>query len=210
MQITLDTNSWHYKLYSKVVSGNPPKSLCPYFWTIVALVVFSPFLLLIFTMFTAIEWYDKIKKKYFPKKEILMTYEELNKYWEEEEAKDKKRDEFWQNVGNKIQTFFSLFFIVIFLFLIYTFIVTSIKMGWLLTLKTIGFSLLIGGSVVLFFWLLGKFFKKIVPVFGKIKPNSWSITKMIGGMVYATYTKACPLIEWKGLQTENEEEYDLR
>ena len=29
-------------------------------------------------------------------------------------------------------------------------------------------------------------------------------------MIYATYTKACPLIEWKGLKTEKKEEYDLR
>jgi hypothetical protein len=210
MQITLDTNSWHYKLYSKVFNGKPPKSLCPYFWTIVALVVFSPFLLILFIMFSVMEWYDKTKKKYFPKEEVLMTYEELNKYWIEEEEKDKKRDEFWQNVGNKIQTFFSLFFIALFLFLIYAFIANSIKIGWLLTLKTIGFSLLIGGSIVLFFWLLGRVFKLIIPVVEKIKPTSWSITKMIGGMIYATYTKACPLIEWKGLKTEKEEEYDLR
>jgi hypothetical protein len=210
MQITLDTNSWHYKLYSKVLNGKPPKSLCPYFWTIVALVVFSPFLLMLFIMFSVMEWYDKTKKKYFPKEEVLMTYEELNKYWIEEEEKDKKRDEFWQNVGNKIQTFISLFFIVLFLFLIYAFIANSIKIGWLLTLKTIGFSLLIGGSIVLFFWLLGRVFKLIIPVVEKIKTTSWSITKMIGGMIYATYTKACPLIEWKGLKTEKKEEYDLR
>lgn len=57
-QVTLNKNSWHYKIYDYFVGGEP-KSLCPYFWTLVALFIFSPFILLVFGFAFLMEKYAK-------------------------------------------------------------------------------------------------------------------------------------------------------
>ncbi len=86
MNITLKKDSWHFKIYSKVISEREPKSLCPYFWSWVAMIIGSPILIL----FGIMRFLSKVfEAKPKPKKSIHdMTEDELR----EETERYKKRE----------------------------------------------------------------------------------------------------------------------
>ena len=92
MNITLNKNSWHYKIYSKIVDNTPPKSLCPYFWTLVMIFTFSPLILVAMGYVWVGKKINNIKNSVFPRKEVpVMSTEEINKKIEKDEEKRKKK-----------------------------------------------------------------------------------------------------------------------
>jgi hypothetical protein len=199
-QVTLNKNSWHFKYYSSIVSDTPPKSLCPYFWTMILLMVISPIMLLGFITIKISKLFNKIKPIATKKVE---TEEQRFARWEREDKKDRKRAIFWNKAGDYFVLILKYVFLPIILCLIvYYMYITGEKNGWLNLLMYFGIAILIAlffVGVILFFETYGN---KIGGVIGKvlsfINPFNWKVTKICGEMIKAQYTKMCPLITWVG------------
>lgn len=188
MKIQLNKNSWHFKYYSTIIQDTPPKTLCPYFWSMVGLIVVSPF-------FLPFMLGSKIgsmlpKKKKTPKKSIYdMTNEEVKKELE----MMKKRQRRSEIVGKISMIFMIIFLLSIVGVCLY---LGAQKVGWFNivrnTLACIGlivvvysvFSLLIKNNVGT---KIGKFISKGL--------NS-NVIRIPVEMIKSVYKKACPLIDW--------------
>lgn len=203
MNITLNKNSWHYKIYSKIVDDSPPRSLCPYFWTLVVIFIFSPLILVVMGYIWIGKKINNIKNSIFPRKDdIIMSREELNKKIEKDEEKRKKKLE----THKKFLKIFQFFIQWILLPLLGIFLIWVI---YSIIQKDGILSLLIPVLIVMVFVVfvfgttlfLDKYGEKIGGTLGKffklINPLNWSVTQIIGGMIYATYKKVCPIINWE-------------
>ena len=95
------------------------------------------------------------------------------------------------------------------LLLLYFIYQSATKIGWLEFFMGLGVGIIFILPILGFIWLVDKYGEHIGGFFGrifkKLNPLNWSITKIIGGMIYATYKKACPIINWEGKE-ENETE----
>lgn len=179
MNITLKKDSWHFKIYSKVFSDKAPKSLCPYFWQWVVILLSSPILILIETM----KFLSKVfEAKPKPKKSIHdMTDEELQK---EIDIRDKKlkRSERAANIVLGVGGTLVLGMLILSMYL------GIKKVGWFEFFKNM-FAMV--GLMVSVYWtivLLSKASKKI---------GNMNMVKVPLAMVNAIYTKTCPIINWK-------------
>jgi hypothetical protein len=207
--VTLNKDSWHFKYYSAVVGGDPPKTLCPYFWMMFLLIVISPLILILFVSFKVIDFIGKLKHR---KTKEALTYEELEIEWEKQEEKEKKQRVFWNNAGDKFLLFIKYVFVpAIAIFLIYQAFQFGSKLGWLQLLINIGVGILIISSVVGLFVVIEKYGGRVGKVILKglnfINPFNWKITNIIGEMINAWYTNSCPIVDWVGDETtpENKE-----
>jgi hypothetical protein len=217
MNVNLKKESWHYKIYAAVIDDNPPKSLCPYFWSLVAIFVFSPLILFVFS----IMWIDKKIKHlwsliYKPKPKPQKSWEILVKENEVKRIKREKIRKIKDNVSNGVR-FVSVYYLVpillvLFILLIYT---VGDKMGWLEFFMTVGLAIGIVAVVALILlgvaYLLEKYSNKLtnmlVGVIDYINPFKWGIFQIVGGMIYATYKKSCPIINWEdNIETKKETE----
>ncbi len=210
-QVTLNRNSWHFKYYSMIVSDTPPRTLCPYFWTMVAILLISPiigFVLLIGNITGKVSAFtEQMATKKVEKEE---TYEEITARWKKEDAQRIKRTLFWNKVGDVTAWIFKYIFLPLILIgLIYMGYKSMVKMGWkeflILTGIVITFSLLIIGFITLIEKYGGRVGRFIVKVLRPCNPLNWKVTNVIGEMIKTAYTKACPLITWEGeTKTANE------
>ena len=180
MNITLNKSSWHFKLYSTIFSDTPPKSLCPYFWSMVAIVVFSPFLLFLFIMRFLSALFEK---KETPAKKPMseMSSEELE-LDNERLRKKLKRSE----VGAKIVLGVSGLLALGLLVLSSYFWIS--KDGWFVFFRAIFAVIGMGVSVYGILTLISKNYSNIV------KSN---FVKVPSEMIKSIYTKACPIISWR-------------
>ena len=215
MNVTLKQNSWHFKLYSKVVDDNPPKTLCPYFWSLVAILLFSPILLMILLIKKTIEGVEYLKKNITPKKvEPEKSFEERLDEMRKRIDKDNKREvrrrkslDFMIGVGSLLFKWIVLPLLAI--GVVYTFFIAGNKLGWLQFLGVIAF--VVGVILTIFglIWAVDTYGHKIIHPIGrvlrKLNPTKWSIIQIIGGMIYATYVKACPVIQWEGKEVKKGE-----
>jgi hypothetical protein len=179
MNITLRKDSWHFKIYSKVISENTPKSLCPYFWQWVMMIICSPILILFWLMKVLTKLFESKPK---PKKSIHdMTEDELR---EENERlrKKEKRVEILAKIFAGIGGLFLLVLLVSSMYL------SVKKVGWFNFFRDV-FSLV--GLAFSFYWtivILSKNSKKI---------GDSNVVKVPLAMIKAIYTKTCPIINWK-------------
>lgn len=214
-QVTLNKNSWHFKYYSMIVSDNPPKSLCPYFWTMVIIMLLSP----IVACFLSINWVMKNVTAFFdsvvPKKQKpAETYEQIIARWDREEASKKKRERFWNKAAD-VFLFIVKYAILptLGLFLIFVLYTHTVKVGWLVMLITVGvvvlFALFIIGIIKLFELFEDQLSKSTSKFFTLINPFNWKATKILGEMIKAQYTKMCPLITWTGENDKEDKEYTV-
>jgi amino acid transporter len=214
MNVTLNKNSWHFKLYESVVGSNPPKSLCPYFWTMVLVICVSP-LILIFKLVSFIgDGFTKIKKKLVTEEvKPELSYDEWIQSREEEFEKLMIRREKWDKATDIFLIVLKWVMIPLLgLLFIYGLYEAGKTLGLIGILTAIGISLLIISIILGLVYLIEEHGHKAVGPIGRflrwINPLNWEITQMIGGMIYATYKKACPLIEWEGdNETKTEESY---
>ena len=202
--VTLNKNSWHFKIYSKIVSDNPPKSLCPYFWTMVLLTILSPFILLFWGCYLISDFvsngFNLLVSKIVPKKKEE-TYEETLARWEREKKQKIKREKFWGKASDIFVIFLKYVVLpaaaIFFLYFLYA---KGSEVGWLNLFVALGVVLLIIGVVVLFIFLCEKYGgvigKFILKMLRPLNVFNWKITKMTGMMIVATYKKMCPLITW--------------
>ena len=181
-QVTLNKDSWHFKYYSMIVSDNPPKSLCPYFWTMVPLILLSPFIGLIVV--------------------LAFIHKHVTSFFDSIVPKKVEKEKTWQNIGNKfawVLKFIVLPLLVVYLiYLIYT---TGVKVGWTKFFIYLGLGIVLISSVIGFIYVaetygghVGSFIIKCLKPFN---PLNWKVTKICGEMVVATYTKMCPIITWE-------------
>ena len=179
MNITLKKDSWHFKIYSKVFSDKTPKSLCPYFWKWVAMIICSPILILFWLMGFLTKLFEPKPK---PKKSINdMTEDELREETERY-IKKEKRVEILAKILAGIGGLFLLVLLVLSMYL-------SVKrVGWFNFFRDV-FSLV--GVMVSVYWAIGilsKTSKKI---------GDSNVVKVPLAMIKAIYTKTCPIINWK-------------
>lgn len=212
-QIKLNKDSWHFKYYSLIVSNNPPKSLCPYFWTMVPLILLSPLFGIIVSVVYILKYttmfFDWIVPKKQRKEKSMKEYErEYKQLVERQKEKEKKREKFWNSLGDKF-SWFVKFILIPFgiILLVYKVYQVGVKVGWLKFLIYFGiallFILLIIGFVIFIETYGGRIGKFITKCLKPLNPFNWKITKICGEMIVATYTKMCPIITWEGKE-ENE------
>lgn len=214
MEIKLNKNSWHFKMYESVVSTNPPKSLCPYFWSMVLIVCISPMILLFKLVNYIGNSFTKLKNKLIPKKvKPELSYDEWLEKKSIEFDKSMKRQEKWDRASYKTAIVFKWVVLPLLGLVIICLLYEAVKsIGLEGILTSIGISLIVIVSVLGFITLIENYGHKIVGPIGRflswINPLNWEIIQIIGGMIYATYKVACPMIEWEGTEeTEKEESY---
>lgn len=198
MEIKLKKNSWHFKLYSTVISDTPPSSLCPYFWTLVVLVLFSPMIGIAYIVVKSVDkisagisWL-KLKFKKESKPKPSKTIEDYIDEWKREEEASKRRAALMSKIGKGLLIAFCV--VVVSLLTIY-----GKKENFITLLIALGFSLnivlvVIGTISVCETFNLGEKMSKFTPL-KWIKQSS--PYQLVVGMIVATYTKMCPLIQWE-------------
>lgn len=198
-KVELVENSWHFKIYSKFISDQKPKTLCPYFWTWVAIILFAPFVL---AMWPIVIVATKIVE-YFEKKNDKLSYPE----WKRKRDRKAKRqawwDKFWKVMGIMASRFVRYIILPIAgIGLVYSLYRSIGTVNWGEVLVRIVAVIVISAVIILIIQGLALLYNKsyrayIAPFFKAINPFNWKITKLIGTMIVATYKKACPIIEWK-------------
>jgi hypothetical protein len=191
MQVTLNKKSWHFWLYSKVVSDKPPSSLCPYFWSVFGITLLLPVILFAAGFIWIAEYFSE--KKYNKIRE--MSIEEWVILQNKKEQRAKKINRNSELAGKVI-------LIVILTLAAITLIVALVE-----GVKKLGFwsmvqGILTGiGAIVVVFvtiWLLLEYWpsKWLRKMISYINPFKWKISLVIWEMIKTIYTKACPLIKW--------------
>ena len=209
-QVTLNKNSWHYKYYCMVVGDYAPKSLCPYFWTMVILIIVSPVFLLamgvIKFMDIATGFFDKItiiKSKKEVKEVKRKTEQEWDEWFEAEEKKAIAKKERWDKVSHKFSLVFKWVILplvgIILIWQLYNFVD---KHGVLTVLVLACILLAVIGVIAGFVWLANTYAEKtgknLIKFFKFINPLRFKSVQIIGQMIKAWYVNACPLITWEG------------
>ena len=97
MAIKLKAESWHYKFFHKNFPySEPPKTLCPYFWILVGLIIAYPF----FKLAEGLSSLSDRISKMFPKKEKPQeTEEEWLERWDRERTKEKRKEDVMERLG---------------------------------------------------------------------------------------------------------------
>lgn len=182
MLVNLSKNSWHSKYYNFVKGYYPSfKSLCPYFWTIVSLIVFSPLILfwkgLRFIGDKLCDVYLKHIKRN-QNKPLKKTESSKSKSWIK--INQKKVDNIIEWIVKTIVITFSLFGLFIILLAIYDlFNKKGLMVGFAIIFSIIG----VIASIIGITWGLLSFGDS----------DTW---KMIKGMIYSVKNKVCPMIKW--------------
>lgn len=205
-KVTLNKNSWHYKYYSNVIGDYAPGSLCPYFWTMVLLIIMSPFFGVALILIKLFNFLDKTYYKIFPikikKYDKKWSNEDWENYFEKEEKKELKNKKRWDKASEIAAIVFK--WVVLPSMLIggvYYLYVTFIKIGALSFF--IGASIFIFALIFIFFcvWVLEMFGEKFsdgfVNFIKKLNPFKFKVFQIIGQMIYAWYINACPIITWE-------------
>jgi hypothetical protein len=184
MEISLSRNAWHAKYYNFVKGYYPTydfKSLCPYFWTMVTLILLSPVIVL---------WkvFNRLTVKPVDKVMSYLTNEAFNQP-SKPRKEPSKISKWYDRNGEKIGEWFGkiylitmgLISLIIFIFGIVTlFQENGAWLGFVYIFAFIGAFV----SLVLLIWMVISF----------TDTDSW---KMIKGMVYSTKNKVCPMITWE-------------
>lgn len=184
MEISLSKQSWHARYYNWVKGYYPTyefKSLCPYFWTILTLVLLSPVIVL---------WkvFNKLMVKSTDNVISYLVKESFNQP-SKPRKESSKFSKWYDRRGEKIVEWFSKVYLITMGLIALIVIISSIvilfqeKGAWL---GFVYIFAIIGGitTFILSLWGIISFFET----------DSW---KMIKGMMYSTKNKVCPMITWK-------------
>ena len=211
MAIKLKAESWHYKFFHKNFPySEPPKTLCPYFWILVGLIIAYPF-------FKLAEGLNALSFKIsgmFPKKEKLNeTPEEWQRRWDEERAKERRKQDIMKKMGSVSFKIFVFGIVPVGIGIaFYQLYLIGQESGWLTLLIAtgicLGFVLGLIGLVFFFEWFSEKYFTKIGNGIVKFSIFIFTPLKWFGWMIKAMYEKACPLVQWEGdIVKEKKEDY---
>jgi len=183
MEVSLSRNSWHAKYYNFVKGHYPTyefKSLCPYFWTILTLVLLSPVIVL---------WkvFNKLAIKPVGSA-INYTIHKALSQPSKPRKEPSKISKWYDRNDKKIGDWFGKIYLI--------------------TMGLISLIILIVGIVTLFqengawlgfvyiFAFIGGFVSLFLLIWGVISLSDTDTWKMIRGMIYSTKNKVCPMIKW--------------
>ena len=200
MKVTLKKNSWHFRYYRFLtLSDSPPKTLCPYFWSLVFLTVALPVLLLARLFVTVVE---KAGEWESSKREARKNWspDEWDEYYKERRKKQEIQSKKTEKIG---KAFFVLAMIALASMLVYGIIVMVSEGGWLKFLIVLGVGAAVAGILVGILWLL---VNKGGLVIDWIRRSF--VFNFFGGMISAAYNKACPMIDWQN-ETETQNQTNL-
>ena len=182
MKIELNKKSWHFKYYSFVINSEAPKSLCPYFWSLVAIILFSPVIL---SFKLGAKLGDLLsKKKGESKSPFKMTEEELDEYIKKIQKKSKKSEK----IGKIV---FMMFMWMVTLLLCLGLYDCTQKIGLFATIMN-GFTIF--GFLSFIFLVINFLIEKNVGL--KVRKVFGRVFKIPVAMIKAIYEKSCPLISW--------------
>lgn len=211
MGITLNKNSWHFKYYSSMISETPPRSLCPYFWTMVLLIIISPIIGSAFLISligkkinSAVDYVKFLFRSKEPEiKKPQKSIEELIAEMDKKYAAELVRTQRWNKAGDVVSKIVKWGLLpIIALFLLFNLGSAVYEAGWLLTLIGIGVIILIVGFILGIIYVIEEYGSAmgygIYKFFGYINPLNWKVVIILGEMIKTAYTKACPLITWEG------------
>lgn len=203
MKITLNKDSWHYRVFNNALPyTNPPKSLCPYFWILVGIIITYPFVAF---ANGCVKLQNKIAS-FFPKEVKVKpekTWDEVSAEWELDKQKRKIKEARMEKIGKIFgKLFFFGFLPFIGLTVLYILFRETQKLGWYHMLAGLGMCLVIGavlvGFITLVEWFFNKYATKMGNVIVKFAIIIFTPFKWIGWMIKAGYEKACPLVQWEG------------
>jgi len=179
--IKFNKNSWHFWYYSNVFSKEQPKVLCPYYWSMVFLILLSPIILPILG----------VKKLFY----YIRSKFKTNKPKVEKEYDYDKELRKLKTVVIIGKVLFGIIIIGVLLGIVYCFYDGVTKYGWLYILKVIGAGILVVLGIILsivFFYYTFKGFRYVC-----LKLYYTNFIQVPKQMVVAIYKRACPIIEWK-------------
>lgn len=187
MEISLSRNSWHAKYYNFVKGHYPTydfKSLCPYFWTMVTLILLLPVILIWKSVKSIVKGTVKSVGNVIASSVDKVFSQPIKPHKE-----PTKFSKWYDRNGYKIGEWFARFYL-------YT-------MGLILLIATIT-------SIVLLFqekgtWLAFIYIFAIIGSVVSVVSLTWGVMtffetetwRMIKGMMYSTKNKVCPMINWK-------------
>jgi hypothetical protein len=187
MEISLSRHSWHAKYYNFVKGYYPTyefKSLCPYFWTIVTLILLSPVIVIWKVLKPLIKGTIKSAGNV-----IAISVGKVLSQPSKPRKKPSKFSKWYDRNGKKIGEWFGKIYLITMGLIALIVMIGSIVNMFHVTGAWLGFVYIfaiIGGlvSLILLIWMVISFFET----------DSW---KMIKGMIYSTKNKVCPMLTWK-------------
>lgn len=197
MKVTLKKSSWHFRYYRFLtLSDSPPKTLCPYFWSLVFLTVALPVLLIARMFATVIEKAGEWKSS---TKEVRKDWspEQWNEYYEAKRKKQEIQNKKTEKIG---KIFFLLMLASLALMLVYGVFMMVSENGWLKSLMILGAGTAGAGTIFGILWLS---INKGGLLVDWIKRSF--VVNFFGGMISAAYNKACPIIDWNETETQNQQ-----
>lgn len=187
MEISLSRHSWHAKYYNFVKGYYPTyefKSLCPYFWTMVSLVLLLPVIVSWKVIKPLIKGTIKSAGNV-----IALSVDKVLSQPSNPRKEPSKFSKWYDRNGKKIGDWFGKIYLITMGLIALIVIIGSIVILFQEKGTWLGFVYIfaiIGGLVSLFslIWLVISFFET-------------DIWKMIKGMIYSTKNKVCPMIIWE-------------
>lgn len=179
MQITLNKDSWHFKYYSWVKDNdNAPKSLCPYFWTMVVFIVFSPLIL----FFKGVGFLiSKLPERKSNKVKVLT---------EEEQLRLRKREQRIERIVEVIGKILFGIFLLAGMVLVSVLLYSGVKKVGILGVVRSIFTIVGMWATVYFIidrWVENNWGRKIIHS---------KVIQIPVTMIKSIYNKACPIIKW--------------
>jgi len=181
MLVNLSRSSWHSKYYNFVKGYYPTyefKSLCPYFWTIVTLILLLPVILI---------WKGFKTFVVTPTKKIVKVVKKEPKYKPYKEPT--KFVKWYQRNDSKITKGFQYLYFG----LMGGLLVLMLSVGVYNLFSTEGFLM----GVIYIFAGIGVLTTTVLTVWGIISFFETDTWTMIKGMSYSIKNKVCPMITWK-------------
>ena len=187
MEVSLSRNAWHSKYYNFVKGHYPTydfKSLCPYFWTMVSLILLSP----VIVSWKVIKMIIKRPVKSVGNviaSSVDKVFSRPIKPHKEPSKFSKWYDRNGEKIGDSFGKIYLITMGIVSLIITIVGIVTLFQENgaWLGFVYILAF---IGGFVSLFLLIWG--------VISLPDTDTW---KMIKGMLYSTKNKVCPMITWE-------------
>jgi uncharacterized ion transporter superfamily protein YfcC len=180
MEVRLHRNSWHTRLY-RWTHGKEPVywSLCPYFWSIIACIIASPFVLIL-----NLVGIDRFKSQ------PAQAYHKPTRTQLKKDAKRAKLQE------KRSQQFSKVVFGLFFGLVLAAFVFGIFEKGWLILIE---FAIFIVFLIVVAFLIIG-----ISWLSAKISSSdSW---EAIRGMAGSLWNHICPAIDWQ-YKSNHKQEY---
>ena len=188
MQITLNKKSWHYRYYD-IVFTREPKSLCPYFWSLVTMIIFSP---VIIPIYLIVEGFMKMIDLFPSKPPRQRTDEEWVRRY--------KREDLLNKIGKIVgKIFMLLLFGSMVVGVVVDALIFAEKIGWYNLIRDVLAALATLGIAGWILYLSLTHSKKISNLVRSVLFFIFRYSGLIivSEMIKTIYTKACPIIKWE-------------